>query len=201
VGTAVTTYVTDADNREVLEYNGASGSGASLRWYSFGPGADAVLNEMSVSVTSTRATLVPNVQGSLMGALDAASGTFTKTGYQTFGENTTVTTAANPGYYYTGRRLDPETAGSAHQPSGLYYYRARMYSPTIGRFLQPDPMGYGAGVNLYAYVNNDPLSLTDPQGEFAWVGALIGASAGASAGYIAGGWRGALRTPFKTLVR
>jgi RHS repeat-associated protein len=56
------------------------------------------------------------------------------------------------------------TVGSSSQPSGLYYYRARTYSPTWGRFLQPDPAGYPAGANLYAYVNNDPLNNTDPLG-------------------------------------
>ncbi len=63
-----------------------------------------------------------------------------------------------------GRRLDPETIAASSQPSGLYYYRARTYSPTWGRFLQPDPIGYPAGTNLYAYVHNDPLNLTDPFG-------------------------------------
>ena len=44
---------------------------------------------------------------------------------------------------YTGRRIESETAGGgAAEMSGLYYYRARMYSPTLGRFIQPDPIGY-----------------------------------------------------------
>ena len=50
------------------------------------------------------------------------------------------------------------------EPSGLYYYRARMYSPTLGRFMQPDPIGYQGGVHLYAYVGNDPLNRIDPSG-------------------------------------
>ncbi|HXG08039.1 MAG TPA: RHS repeat-associated core domain-containing protein, partial [Nitrososphaera sp.] len=48
---------------------------------------------------------------------------------------------------------------------GLYFYKARYYSPAIGRFLQPDPLGYAGGdLNLYTYAFCNPLSLTDPRG-------------------------------------
>ena len=60
----------------------------------------------------------------------------------------TASAIGNP-YLFTGRRYDPE--------SGNYYYRARIYSPTLGRFLQSDPLGYVDGLNLYAYVGNNPL--------------------------------------------
>jgi RHS repeat-associated protein len=45
--------------------------------------------------------------------------------------------------------------------TGLYFYRARHYSPQWGRFLQPDPIGYSGGINLYAYVGNDPLNFCE----------------------------------------
>jgi RHS repeat-associated protein len=57
---------------------------------------------------------------------------------------------------FTGRRYESE--------SGLYHYRARFYSPKLGRFLQPDPIGYAGGINIYAYCLNDPVNYVDPWG-------------------------------------
>ena len=65
-------------------------------------------------------------------------------------------------YRYAGHRFDPET--------GLYYMRARYYSPATGRFLSPDPIGYDDGPNIYAYVYNDPINFIDPLGLEALVG-------------------------------
>jgi len=87
--------------------------------------------------------------------------------YDVFGKCTVITTAGTDGnwltddgasdtksaydnpYQFTGRRWDDETS--------LYYYRTRMYDPVIGRFLQPDPIGYDDGMNMYAYVGNNPV--------------------------------------------
>lgn len=140
-------FVTDAANREVLEYDGAI-----QRWYSYGLGSNEVLNRTNV-VAGTRAALIPDIQGSVIASLDSSSGTLTKTGYQTYDESN-VTTGT---FRYTGARIDAET-------NGLYDFRARVYSPRLGRIMQRDPIGYGGGSNLYGYVNNDPLYHTDPTG-------------------------------------
>ncbi len=61
----------------------------------------------------------------------------------------------NP-YGYTGREIDTDD---------LYYYRARYYDPTIGRFITPDPIGFlGGDTNLYRYVGNDPVNFIDYSG-------------------------------------
>lgn len=60
-----------------------------------------------------------------------------------------------PQYGYTGREPDE---------TGLIYYRARYYDPTIGRFTQRDPVGLRGGVNQYGYVGGNPVNFTDPMG-------------------------------------
>ena len=61
----------------------------------------------------------------------------------------------NP-YRFTGREVDD---------TGLHFHRARYYHPALQRFIAENPIGFaGARANLYAYAQNNPLSLTDPLG-------------------------------------
>jgi RHS repeat-associated protein len=53
-------------------------------------------------------------------------------------------------------------------------FRNRWYSPELGRWLTPDPIGLAGGMNLYAAFNGDPVNHTDPSGESATVGGAIG---------------------------
>jgi len=55
--------------------------------------------------------------------------------------------------------------GVMTEPNGFYYMRARYYDPQVGRFISEDPIGFDGGdVNLYAYVNNNPVMGIDPWG-------------------------------------
>ncbi len=106
--------------------------------------------------------------GSVTEVSDATGAIVERYEYDVYGEvsifdgsdNSLTTSAIGNPYLFTGRRFDPE--------SGNYYYRARVYSPTLGRFLSMDPLGFAAGdYNLYRYVFNSPTNLTDPTGEIA----------------------------------
>jgi probable addiction module antidote protein len=72
------------------------------------------------------------------------------------GSSSTCGSPSGTGFGYDGYRYNPE--------AGLYHTGARYYDPRLGRFIQPDPIGQAGGLNLYAYVNNDPLNLSDPSG-------------------------------------
>ena len=76
--------------------------------------------------------------------------------YDSFGNLTSSSgTVSNP-FQFTGREYDPETR--------IYFYRARYYDSSAGRFISEDPSGFNGGNDFYVYVSNNPLIWTDPLG-------------------------------------
>ena len=94
--------------------------------------------------------------GSTLALTDAFGVMQSQYTYEPFGKTTATGAASTNAFKYTGREDDG---------TGLYYYRARYYHPALQRFISEDPIGFNGGdVNLYEYVENDPVSYVDPEG-------------------------------------
>jgi RHS repeat-associated protein len=139
------------DNEDIiLEYDGTNTLQAS---YTHGPGIDEPLIMERGGQSFFYHT---DGLGSITDLTDSTGAVIQSYVYDSFGNVINQTGSVVNTYTYTGRELDSE--------SGLYYYRARYYNPTIGRFLQEDPIGFLGGINKFVYTLNNPINFTDPSG-------------------------------------
>lgn len=161
-----------------LWYPNASGTYTlELRSYdSFGQIASAT-RVVTVSVTSSATDVITadgvnlgkgvitffhqDLRGNNIAATDVAGVVLWKEAYSPFGERIiTPATGGKGGQWFQGKLQDTDT--------GLNYFGARYYDPTIGRFYATDPQAFNEGshhsFNRYAYANNNPLRYTDPDG-------------------------------------
>jgi len=128
-------------------------TGATIANLLVGRGVDERFMRSSATETGY---LLADILGSTVALTDSTGTVQTTYFYEAFGAgNASGASSTNP-YTYTGRENDG---------SGLYYYRARHYSPRLQRFISEDPIRFGGGdTNVYAYVQNRPLAATDPTG-------------------------------------
>jgi len=92
--------------------------------------------------------------------------------YWPYGEVRSITGTATNNLRFPGQYFLVE--------SGLHYNWNRHYDPTLGRYTQPDPLGFVDGSSLYAYTDSDPVGSSDPTGECPWcIAVVVGAATGA----------------------
>ena len=145
----ITNYLYDGINS--LEEVDSSGN--VLARYAQSGDIDELLSELRGSTTSFYQEDVLGSVTSLSNGTGALANTYT---YDSFGKLTASTgTLVNP-FQYTARESDSET--------GLYFFRARYFDQSGGRFLSEDPTKFGGGVNFYPYVDSSPTNDVDPLG-------------------------------------
>ncbi|MGB7154128.1 MAG: IPT/TIG domain-containing protein [Candidatus Acidiferrales bacterium] len=147
--TATSIFVYDGDNL-VETMNGSGGEVAS---YAQGQNIDEPL---AMDRSGTIDYYEQDGLGSVT-SLSASNGSLAQSyTYDSFGNTTNSSGSLTNFFRYTGREFDTET--------NLYYYRARYYDPTNGRFISEDLARFMGGMDFYRYVANDPIRFSDPLG-------------------------------------
>jgi RHS repeat-associated protein len=138
-----------------------NGNDAVVRKYVYGPGID---EPVRMIYNGTKCYYHSDGLASIAEMTDIYGNNLELYGYDDYGNPTIMNGKGDllSGSYYgnrlmfQGRDRDPDT--------GLYNFRNRYYSPSLGRFMQPDPARLAGGLNLYSSFYNNPVKYGDPMG-------------------------------------
>ena len=147
---ATTTFHYDRLN--IIQESGPNGEAAYLRTLTI----DEALTRTDASSTSA---YLLDILGNTVALAYPTPTAATEYTYEPFGTSEVSGLPSPNPFQFTGRENDG---------TGLYFHRARYYAPSLGRFLQEDPIRFAGGENFYRYVSNGPLRSTDPLGLIEW---------------------------------
>jgi RHS repeat-associated protein len=149
------------DSARIIEEQDCSGG--TLATYTYGNYIDEVLTRTTNPGSPVTYYYHQNSLWSVHALTDATGNVVERYNYDAYGKLSVLdgnyqllATAPFAYFTYTGREYDFE--------SGLYHYRARTYSPILGRFFSRDPVGYVDGMTLHEYVRSNPINRHDPSG-------------------------------------
>jgi len=151
----ITRYIYDGAGNLLAETDGFN---TITRYYIYSRGLIAM-----VTPAGQVYTYHYNGIGSTIAMSDMNKNIVNKYFYTPYGKLTNQNEVIGQPFKYVGSH------GVLCEPSGLYYMKARYYDPETSRFISEDPIGLDAGVNLYAYCNNNPINFVDPSG-LCWTG-------------------------------
>ena len=141
----------------LAEYGSVGGDSGVLHGrYVPGPGTDEVVALYTAASGAAAQWPLTDERGSVVATTAGASGAGAVVGYDTYDDYGKPAMSNTGRIQYTGQMYLSDV--------GVYSYKARAYSPSYGRFLQTDPIGYGDGLNWYAYVHDDPINMIDSSG-------------------------------------
>ena len=172
-----TTYYVAGGGHEVVE------SGTTVTHKTYIGGAAVVLEVTSTPTSSTTLYLLHDHLGSTDAVTDASGNVQTRYSFDAWGARRNVTWAAFTGgmpasLWQTAKTTRGYTGHEELDEVGLVHMNGRVYDPQLGRFLSADPFVQDGtdlqAFNHYAYVRNNPLSLTDPSG-FSFLGGIFNA--------------------------